>query len=106
VLAAAVALLAVADTPLALAALLVPAGLLIAPAATVGSTLLDTVAPAGTATEAFAVMITAIVAGNAAGNAIGGTLVEDASFEVAVVCAGAIAAAGAAWVVARRGRLR
>jgi predicted MFS family arabinose efflux permease len=106
VLAAALALLAVAGTPLALAALLFPAGLLIAPAATVGSTLLDTVAPAGTATEAFAVMIMAIVAGNAAGNALGGTLVDDASFEAAVVCAAAIAAAGAAWVVVRRARLR
>jgi predicted MFS family arabinose efflux permease len=105
VLAAALALLAVADTPLALAALLFPAGLLIAPAATVGSTLLDTVAPAGTATEAFAAMIMAIVAGNAAGNALGGTLVDDASFTAAVVCAGAIAAAGAGWVVVRRSRL-
>jgi MFS family permease len=105
VLAAALALLAVADTPLALAALLFGAGLLVAPVATVGSTLLDTVAPAGTATEAFAVMIMGIVAGNALGNALGGTLVDDASFETAVVCAGAFAAAGAGWVVVRRSRL-
>jgi predicted MFS family arabinose efflux permease len=102
VLAAALALLAVADGPLALAALLFAAGLLVAPVATVGSTLLDTVAPAGTATEAFAVMITGIVAGNAAGNALGGTLVEDVSFAAAVTCAGAIAAAGAGWVIVRR----
>jgi predicted MFS family arabinose efflux permease len=106
VLAAALALLAVADRPLVLAALLLVAGLLIAPVATVGSTLLDTVAPPGTATEAFALMIMGIVAGNAAGNALGGALAEDASFAAAVVCAGAIAAAGAAWVVVRRGRLR
>jgi predicted MFS family arabinose efflux permease len=106
VLAAALALLAVADGPLALAALLFAAGLLVAPVATVGSTLLDTVAPPGTATEAFAVMIMGIVAGNAVGNAIGGTLVDDVSFAAAVTSAGAIAAAGAGWVVVRRSRLR
>jgi hypothetical protein len=106
VLGAALALLAVADRPLVLAALLFAAGLVVAPVATVGSTLLDTVAPAGTATEAFAVMIMGIVAGNAAGNAIGGALVEDASFAAAVACAGAVAAAGAGWTVVRRSRLQ
>ena len=54
-LAGALALLAVAQRPLALAALLFAAGLLVAPIATVGSTLFDTAAPPGTATEAFAV---------------------------------------------------
>jgi len=99
------ALLALAGRPLALALLLFPAGLLIAPVATVGSTLLDTVAPPGTATEAFAVMIMGIVAGNAAGNALGGALVDDASFAVAVVAAGGVAVAGAAWALARRPQL-
>jgi predicted MFS family arabinose efflux permease len=101
----ALALLAVADSPLAVALLLFPAGLLIAPAVTVGSTLLDTVAPPGTATEAFAVMIMGIVAGSAAGNALGGALVDDASFATAVLAAGGIAAAGAAWALARRRQL-
>jgi len=101
----ALALLAVAERPLALAALLVPAGLLIAPVATVGSTLLDTAAPPGTTTEAFAVMIMGIVAGNAAGNALGGALVDDASFETAVLCAGAVATAGAGWAAVRRSQL-
>ena len=102
VLACALALLAVAQRPLALAALLFGAGLLIAPIATVGSTLLDTAAPPGTATEAFAVMIMGIVAGSAAGNALGGALVDDASFAVAATASGGLAAAGAAWSVARR----
>jgi len=102
----ALALLAVADRPLVLAVLLFPAGLLIAPTATVASTLLDAVAPAGTATEAFAVMVMGIVAGNAAGNALGGALVEGWSFAAAAVCSGGVAAAGAAWVGARRNRLR
>jgi MFS family permease len=105
-LAAALALLAVAARPVALAVLLFPAGLLIAPTATVGSTLLDTAAPPGTATEAFAVMIMGIVAGNAVGNALGGALVDEASFATAVLCAGGVAAAGAAWVVVRRNRLQ
>jgi len=104
-LAALLALLAVADRPLTLAALLFPAGLLIAPVATVGSTLLDTAAPPGTATEAFAVMIMGIVAGNAAGNAIGGEVVEAASFAAAALCAGGIATAGAAWAAVRRSQL-
>ena len=54
--------------------LLVLAGSLVAPVAVVGSTLLDTVAPLGTATEAFAVMIMGIVAGSAAGNALAGAV--------------------------------
>jgi predicted MFS family arabinose efflux permease len=68
----------------------------------VGSTLLDTVAPRGTVTEAFAAMVMGIVAGTAIGNALGGALVESASFEVAVLAAGGIAVAGAAFALARR----
>ena len=98
---AAFALLAVADARLVLAALLVGCGLLFAPATVVGSTLLDTVAPAGTVTEAFAAMVMGIVAGTAVGNAAGGTLAED-SFETAVLAAGAVAATGAALALARR----
>ena len=67
-----------------------------------GSTLLDTVAPKGTVTEAFAAMVMGIVAGTALGNALGGALVEAASFEAAVLTAGAIAVAGAAFARLRR----
>jgi MFS family permease len=97
-----IATLALAGSLPALAALLALSGLLVAPTASIGSTLLDTVAPAGTVTEAFAAMVMGIVAGTAAGNALGGTLVESASYQTAVLVAGALAVAGSLVVVARR----
>jgi len=100
------ALLAVAQGPWLLAALLVLAGLVLAPATVVSSTLLDSVAPRGTVTEAFAVMVMAIIAGSAAGNALGGVLVEDASYETAVLIAGAVAALGALVALTARRTLR
>jgi MFS family permease len=96
------ALLALPADYLPLALLLVLAGTLLAPASVICSTLLDTVAPPGTVTEAFAVMVTAIVAGVAVGNALGGSVVESASYDVAVLAAGGIAACGAGFVVVRR----
>ena len=59
-------------------------------------------APPGTVTEAFSVMIMGIVAGNAAGSAFGGTLVDGPGYEWAVLAAAAIAATGAALAYARR----
>jgi predicted MFS family arabinose efflux permease len=97
----ALALLAAASSPVVLAVLLVGAGLLLAPTSVVGSTLLDTAAPRGTVTEAFAVMVMGIVAGTALGNAVGGAIVEDASYEAGALAAGAIAALGAALALAR-----
>ena len=96
------ALLALAHAPLVLAALLVLAGLLLAPTTVIGSTLLDHVAPPGTTTEAFTVMVMGVVAGTAAGNAAGGAIVEGGSYEAAVLCAGAVAAAGAGGALAWR----
>jgi MFS family permease len=96
------ALLALPNDYLALAVLLVFAGTLLAPASVICSTLLDTVAPPGTVTEAFAVMVTGIVAGIAVGNALGGSIVESASYDAAVLAAGGIAACGAAVVGVRR----
>jgi MFS family permease len=96
------ALLAVAGTQVALAALLVLSGLLLAPTTVVGSTLLDSVAPSGTVTEAFTVMVMAIVVGTAVGNAVGGEVVESASYETAVLWAGVAAVAGAALTLVRR----
>jgi MFS family permease len=101
-LGAAFALLAVAGSEAALAALLVLGGLLLAPTTVIGSTLLDTVAPPGTVTEAFTVMVMAIVVGTAVGNAVGGSLVDSASYESAVLWAGAAAVAGAGLTLARR----
>ncbi len=96
------ALLALPSDYLPLALLLVLAGTLLAPASVICSTLLDTVAPAGTVTEAFAVMVTGIVAGVAVGNALGGSIVESASYDAAVLAAGGIAACGAVVVGVRR----
>ncbi len=100
------ALLALPADYLPLAVLLVLAGTLLAPASVICSTLLDTVAPPGTVTEAFAVMVTGIVAGVAVGNALGGSIVESASYDAAVLAAGGIAACGAAVVGVRRRTLR
>jgi MFS family permease len=94
-LAGAFCLLALAGVPVVLAALLLVAGLLLAPTTVVGSALLDRVAPSGTATEAFTVMVMGIVAGTAIGNGVGGAIVEGSAFETAVLSAGGVAATGA-----------
>ena len=96
------ALLAAAGSNLGLAAVLVVVGATLAPAAITGSALLDDVAPPGTVTEAFTVMIMGIVAGNAVGNALGGAIVDGPGYEPAVLTAAAIAAAGAILAYARR----
>jgi predicted MFS family arabinose efflux permease len=100
------ALLAVADAPAPLAALLLMTGSLIAPVTVVGSTLLDTVAPAGTVTEAFTVMVMGIVMGIALGNATGGAIVDDGSYVAAVLTAGAVVALGAGFALLRGRSLR
>src|SRR5262249_14019770 len=100
------ALLALPTDYLPLAVLLVIAGTLLAPASVICSTLLDDVAPAGTVTEAFAVMVTGIVAGIAVGQALGGSIVQSASYDAAVLVAGGFAAGGAIVVGVRRKTLR
>jgi hypothetical protein len=100
------ALLAAAGSNLALAAILLAVGALLAPATIIGSALLDVVAPAGTVTEAFTVMIMGVVAGNAAGNALGGALVDGPGHEPAALTAAAIAAGGAALTYVLRSTLR
>ncbi len=101
-LGAAFCALALAGTEPGLGALLLAAGALFAPTTVVGSTLLDSVAPGGTVTEAFAAMVMGIVAGTAVGNALGGSLVQAASFDTAVLTAGAIAVGGAGLAAGRR----
>jgi MFS family permease len=101
-LAAGCALLAVADAPVPLAVLLLVAGSLLAPVSIVGSTLLDTAAPAGTVTEGFTVMVMGMVMGIALGNAAGGAIVDGASYAAAVGVAGAVVTLGAAFALARR----
>jgi len=101
-IAAGFALLAVPGGQLTLALVLLGTGMLFAPAIVVASTLLDTAAPPGTVTEAFAVMVMGIVAGTAIGNTLGGEIVDGASIEAAAFSAAAICAAGAAWALLRR----
>jgi MFS family permease len=96
------ALVSAAGRPGVLAALLFATGLLLAPTTVVCSALLDTVAPPGTVTEGFAVLVMGIVSGAAAGNALGGAIVDAASYRTAALAAGAAAALGAAVAVAGR----
>ena len=96
------ALLAAAGSPPVLAVLLVACGLLLAPTTVVASTLLDTAAPPGTVTEAFAVMVMGIVAGTAIGNALGGAIVEGWSYEAGALVAGTIGLLGAVLALTRR----
>jgi MFS family permease len=96
------ALLALPEEAAVLAPLLAVAGCLLAPVTVVGSTLIDTAAPAGTVTEGFSVMVMGVVMGTALGNAAGGAIVDDGSYVTAVLSAGAVAAAGAVFAFARR----
>jgi MFS family permease len=77
-------------------------GLMLAPTTVIASALLDRVAPPGTVTEAFAVLVMGIVVGTAIGNALGGAVVDAASYRTAALAAAAIAVLGAAAVGARR----
>ena len=95
------ALLAAAGSPAVLAVMLITVGLLLAPTTIVASSLLDKVAPSGTMTEAFSVMIMGDVAGTAVGIALGGTIVDKVSYAAAALTAGAAAVAGAALVLGR-----
>ena len=79
VLAGGCALLAAATSNLTLAVILLAVGGVLAPTAIVGSALLDDVAPPGTVTEAFTVMIMGIVAGTAMG--AGSALLAAAYFD-------------------------
>lgn len=90
----------------AMGLLMFVAGLTLAPVVTVCYSLIDLLAPIGTATEAYTWVITANVAGTALGTAIAGTLVEHSNANRAMLAAAAGAAVG--WVVAvtRRRTLR
>jgi MFS family permease len=95
-------LVALATAPAAVVAATLAVGLMLAPTTTVCSSLLDTAAPPGTMTEAFAVLVMGIVVGTAIGNAIGGAIVDGASYRRAAVAAAGVAVLGAAGAWARR----
>jgi MFS family permease len=97
-LVAGIALLAVAAGLVQLAAGMILAGLGIAPAIACLYLLVDRLAPTGTVTEAFTWVTTAFSAGFAAGNALGGSLVQLAGSKGSflVAAAGVAAAVGLA----------
>jgi MFS family permease len=102
---AAIAPLALAQSPLVMAVLVVLAGLPIAPLIASRNQLIERVAPAGTATEAFTWPLTALVAGVSLGAAVAGAVVEASSWTTALLIAIAVAAVGASIVATRRGTL-
>jgi MFS family permease len=85
-----------------MAVLVAVAGLTLAPLTTCSYGLIDRVAPAGTATEAYTWVITATVAGTALGAALAGTVVEGAGVGWALAGATFSAALSSAVVVVRR----
>jgi MFS family permease len=92
------ALAAVAGSLVALGAAMVVAGTMIAPTLATAYSMVNDVAPAGTATEAFAWLTTAMALGTSAGAAGAGAVADSAGPEATFVVAAA--AAGAAAVIA------
>lgn len=94
--------LAAASSPLAMAALVMLAGAPIAPLIASRNELVGAVAPHGTATESFTWLLTALVAGIAAGNALAGIVIESQGWPAAVLVGAGVAALGAAFAFVRR----
>jgi MFS family permease len=95
-------LLIVPQSMVAMGILMVIAGLALAPCAAAGFLLIDQIAPAGTATEAYTWAVTANVTGSAIGAALCGVIVQHASVRWALALAVAGPALGTAIAVARR----
>ena len=94
--------LALVDSVTALLALAPLAGVVVAPLTAAQNELAGRVAPAGTETEAYAWILTALVGGVAAGNAVAGAVVEAAGWRAALVVGCASTALSALAVLARR----
>jgi MFS family permease len=94
-----------AGSPLAMAPLVILAGLPIAPLIASRNQLVEHVAPAGTATEAFTWPLTALVGGVALGATTAGTVIEAGSWAGGVMVAIGVGLVGAGVVVIRRGTL-
>jgi MFS family permease len=100
-----IAPLALASSPVTMGALALVAGLPLAPLVASRNQLIESVAPPGTATEAFTWPLTALIAGISLGAAASGAVVEASSWTNAVLMATAVATLGAAVVVMRRATL-
>ena len=93
--------LGLAGSPLALGALIVLAGSTIAPTFATVYSMVDAVAPRGTATEAYAWLATAAAVGTSAGAAVAGAVVDAAGPSSAFVFGGAAAVVAAVTAAAR-----
>jgi MFS family permease len=89
----------------AMALLILPAGLLIAPLGAAANQLIGQVAPAGAVTEAYTWPVTAMIAGFAAGTAVGGALVEGVDWHACFVAASLTGMLGALVAYSQRGTL-
>jgi hypothetical protein len=89
-----------------MAALVVLAGLPLAPFIASRNELVSVLAPSGARAESFTWLLTALIAGSAAGAAISGALAQSQSWRLAVVVGVIAAALGAAIALALRGALR
>ena len=85
-----------APSIVAMAFLILPAGLLIAPLGAAGNQLVGQVAPRGTTTEAYTWPVTALLVGFAGGTAVGGALVEAVDWHACFVAAALAGTLGAA----------
>jgi MFS family permease len=94
--------LALADSPLAMAALAPFAGLAIAPLIATRNELAGAIAPEGARTEAYTWPLTALVAGIALGSAAAGAITDASSWQAAVLLGAAAAAVSAVVSASRR----
>jgi MFS family permease len=97
--------LAAASSPLAMALLVMLAGVPIAPLIASRNELVAAVARRGTGTESFTWLLTALVAGLSAGAAVGGAVIEADGWPAAVLVGIAVAGVGALIAATRRDAL-
>jgi MFS family permease len=96
------ALVALPSSVLAMLIVAPIAGAVWAPLTTAENELTGAIAPAGTVTEAYAWIITAVVTGVSAGTLMAGVVVDASGWRDAVLVGVAVAAASAVWALARR----
>ena len=101
-----VPLIAVPTSLWGLAVAMLVVGTMITPQSTAHSSAIDTAAPAGTHTEAFGWVITAVTLGLAGGQSAAGQLVEHVGTDAAFLAAGTAGLLFAAVVLARRRTLK
>jgi MFS family permease len=97
--------LAAAPSVVVMAALVIPAGMFIAPLLATRNELIGWVAPPGARTEAYTWPVTAFVGGIAIGSALAGAIIEAESWQLAFLVASAAAACGTLVAITRRGTL-